>query len=617
VLITVPGEFRDSPTPSSRSADRKLWRRTLLFGLSLFLVLSALSIVARQFYVLTEDDVPIFADSLLLAPDARWQDWFTRGHSDYNDIYPDWPGDGKGTAFARPAFHFIIYIASFILGKDWPSYIFVNALASALLGALAFQIAQHVLALRTVPACLAALLVVLSPPVLGTSLKGVGYANEPLAGVFVAGAFLAVFARRDLVCLALLSLALMTKENAVWAPIAAAVTLALRPRCNEPSSRRAFLALTMLLPLVLWLVLRFSLFDGLGGTYATRYGSLTSFLASITHKLTHPNYIFIIHQQAPRSVLDRGAALLILDRATALLFYGLLLLYAFGLIAEVARFAKATRRTAKVILPPELLVALWAALPFGFYLALPMTEDRYAASVVIFAWPALVAEINRRFGIRATSVAFSFCVVLSLVRLSYFFVGSITDPALLQARENFKAMNTVISTTPENIREIYVISAGSLLDANPKYLRLSLRGSAEIVRLVDIIWQCRHETASVKFEHSIRNGVVSVKVGLPDCAHFRFLQDRFHAHIKNGWLIRSDSLIYELPEAKSIDDNLGRNIAVHVKPGGPARFVIEHGAPNGIGLFDVESRSRKSAQDDKWSFCLTAGTLCPSNQERP
>ena len=30
-----------------------------------------------------------------------------------------------------------------------------------------------------------------------------------------------------------------------------------------------------------------------------------------------------------------------------------------------------------------------------------------------------------------------------------------------------------------------------------------------------------------------------------------------------------------------------------------------------------ESWSRKSAQDDKWSFCLTAGTLLPANQERP
>ena len=34
-------------------------------------------------------------------------------------------------------------------------------------------------------------------------------------------------------------------------------------------------------------------------------------------------------------------------------------------------------------------------------------------------------------------------------------------------------------------------------------------------------------------------------------------------------------------------------------------------------LFLAESRSRESAQDDKWNFCLTAGTLCPANQERP
>ena len=38
------------------------------------------------------------------------------------------------------------------------------------------------------------------------------------------------------------------------------------------------------------------------------------------------------------------------------------------------------------------------------------------------------------------------------------------------------------------------------------------------------------------------------------------------------------------------------------------------GVPTGC---HEESRSRKSAQDDKWSFCLTAGTLCPSYQERP
>jgi hypothetical protein len=33
-------------------------------------------------------------------------------------------------------------------------------------------------------------------------------------------------------------------------------------------------------------------------------------------------------------------------------------------------------------------------------------------------------------------------------------------------------------------------------------------------------------------------------------------------------------------------------------------------------FFLSQSRPQESEQDDKWSFCLTADTLCPANQER-
>ena len=32
---------------------------------------------------------------------------------------------------------------------------------------------------------------------------------------------------------------------------------------------------------------------------------------------------------------------------------------------------------------------------------------------------------------------------------------------------------------------------------------------------------------------------------------------------------------------------------------------------------DAKRRSRKFGHRDRWSFCLMAGTLCPSDQERP
>ena len=46
-------------------------------------------------------------------------------------------------------------------------------------------------------------------------------------------------------------------------------------------------------------------------------------------------------------------------------------------------------------------------------------------------------------------------------------------------------------------------------------------------------------------------------------------------------------------------------------------LAIPNSIPILFGTDPEKSRSRKSAQDDKWSFCLMAGTLWPANQERP
>ena len=48
---------------------------------------------------------------------------------------------------------------------------------------------------------------------------------------------------------------------------------------------------------------------------------------------------------------------------------------------------------------------------------------------------------------------------------------------------------------------------------------------------------------------------------------------------------------------------------------GLCRLVIVRHIPTLISG-GPQSWPRKSGRDDKWSFCLTAGTLCPVNQER-
>ncbi len=56
------------------------------------------------------------------------------------------------------------------------------------------------------------------------------------------------------------------------------------------------------------------------------------------------------------------------------------------------------------------------------------------------------------------------------------------------------------------------------------------------------------------------------------------------------------------------EDIIGRRKLLEPKAGFLARISER--------IVRGKSRSRKSAQDDKWSFCLTVGTLCPLNQER-
>jgi hypothetical protein len=589
--------------PSAERLCKRAGRRSgwlaLLLGFAIFGLLWIVHIPLRENYVPNDDEIPRLASSLLLGPGASWQDWFTRGSSHYFDFYPDWPAhdtEYAGTAFTRPAFQFVIYLAHFVFGRDWASYLLINYLAVGGMGAIAFQIAQTVLGLRTGPSLVAAMLVVLSPP-LWVSLWVLDYAIEPLATVLVACALLAVFARRDFLCLAFLFLALLTKENALWAPLAAATTIMLHPKLDESLRCRAFTAATMLLPMAMWLGLRFAFFGGIGGTHATAgYTSLADFLKLVFFKLTHMHYLFIkdiMRVSWERELLDRGTAFRILDWGTALLIYALLSLWALRILPEaVDRVRYAVRDGRWPTIDPVLLVTLWAAIALAFHFALPLAANRYATSVVVFAWPVLVAEVERRNKVIIWIGLAVLCAV-SLTRTSYRFSEWMLREHLQSATvpNAVRSMDATLRQVPTGIRQIYVLSAGGLPVANPEAVRLIFGMSAEIIRVVEIEWNCVDASDLVAFNHNTANGVVSLSVTLPTCANFYFATDRFDRELANGRLYRNNAMSYELPEVERIKGqthlSLGRRMTIHVRPNGPARFIIEHGGPNGIVYFDT------------------------------
>jgi hypothetical protein len=386
----------------------------------------------------------------------------------------------------------------------------------------------------------------------------------------------------------LLFVALSTKENAVWAPLAAAVSIMLRPKPDESLRRRIFIAAAMFLPIVLWLGLRFAFFGGIGGTYVTaRYTSPADFLSLTFYKLKYVDTLFI----SPNVIFTEGRGAL-LDRVikigTRLLIYVLFCLWALRILPEtVKRLRNFGHGKCWPTMDPTFLVALWAATALAFHFALPAWEERYATSVAMFAWPALVAEADRR---RKAIIwlGLAVCCVVSLTRSSYHSIETLHS--YYSTQNALRSMSDALRQVPPVTRRVYVVLANRQLSANPEYLRVFLGVTAEIVIVTDIYWACGEANDFAAFDHSTVDGVVNINVTLPACASFDFWPSPLvGTALANGRLFRNDTISYDLPEAYPISPKragespfyLGRKMTVHVRPNGPARFIILRGGRKG------------------------------------
>ena len=565
-------------------------------GLLVCILLWLIDIPYRNAYQPNDNDVTALADALLLLPGAHWQDWFTRGHTHFFDAYPEWPWGL--TPFARPAFQFLIYLAHFLFGRDWPAYLAINYAGIGGVAAAAYAIARRALGVGNGAALIATVLVVVSPAVLEYSIWEVGFASESLIVALIGGAFLAVLARRDLLCIALLTYAIFSKETAAWAPLAAAATVLVRPKLGETPPRRVAAAALMLLPLALWFGERAAFFGGFGGSYATGgYGQFSDVLTIVGDKLVHLFRLFTSQfafvSAGTWAFPDRLVAL-----ATYAVVFALMGVWGLSWLRAGSRWAAASlhaRRWPEA--SPDLLVAFWGAAGLAFYLAVPLTSPRYAAAAVLFLWPGIVALVAPRG--MPTRLALAACLVLSVARMGDY-LASLNPPAersyLGQFFRSIAGVNHALRTAPPGTRQIYVIPGGGLATATPDYLRVFLAVEPEIIRVVDLHWYCPAGQAFTGFEHEFAAGVVTLRATLPDCADFFF--DMAGASVSRiadgGRLRRSGTIDYELPEAHVIAHKgpvspalePGRRFTAHIRPSGPARFVIQ--GPGGeITTFDT------------------------------
>jgi hypothetical protein len=197
-------------------------------------------------------------------------DWFTSGFSRYFRVYPEW--FSGYTDFIRPVWNGILRLDQSLFGNHFMFYFLVFCAAQFLLIMIVVLMARD-LGVQTRWQVLLALLLAIEPAFFDAGLFRLSDQVDTWCGLFAIEAFFFLSRRRYGLTLVALTLAIFTKESALFAPIAACLTVAY-------GTRRKILAGTMLLPLVAWLGVRKFVFvsSGVNGIYVLPDSSLKGLL---------------------------------------------------------------------------------------------------------------------------------------------------------------------------------------------------------------------------------------------------------------------------------------------------------------------------------------------------
>lgn len=434
--------------------------------------------------------------------------WFTEGFSRFFLVYPGW--STPQTDFARPLVNLIVRCEQLLAGQHYSLYFAAYFLAQLVLCGTS-MLAARLFGVSAKWQIAIGCFIAISPSFLGMGVLNIASHFDLWCGLFAMLAFYWTLRERYALALAALTLAVFTKEPALYAPIAACLTVFWR-------TRRKDLSAGMLLPLVAWFAVRRFVFAGAGGgIYVFQSHHLSYLLTGVLKGLLQwpggvlgmPGVIKIIAARSPlASPVD--AVLIVLNAV----LWCFLLAAAFSLLKELRVSGAASTGSLSPLL---LLLWLCGALSFG---VLAGDDPRFGGSI----YPLLVlfcavmlhharGRIERRLA--ALSLAILTFIFLwsggNTVRLSH------RDP--LTSEEQMRAFIGAVQQHAARADTIYVLNAPDGY-SNPESLATLAHVSAKIV-LLDQARGCTQSSGGSTLLTETAQGI-HISSTLPDCAELTF-----------------------------------------------------------------------------------------------
>ena len=332
-----------------------------------------------------------------------------------------------------------------------------------LLGLLVFVRLLRELAVSPLPAAGMALLFLFNPAFMNDGLIALSSHFDVLAGVFAMTAFLAAWRERYGVAILCLTLAVFTKESALYAPLAAALSLMIWRR---PPSMSAL----MLLPLPLWAVARFLAYgDVLDSGGIARPGEIATGLSIWPTGLVTVAFVRQPVLSLPLSRPDIVSAVFLLANI------GLWIFLCYAALTAMRRQVDAPERAK---LTTGLLVWTLGALSFGVLVGY---ASRYGGSIYPFLYLFLAALFFSpgyrvpRWVVASVLLVFSAATAVQSarsVRGAFAWESNITPE---------RALHDTLRALPQDGRIVLVVNAPPAMASAPGHLRRAWSLNLDVV----------------------------------------------------------------------------------------------------------------------------------------
>jgi hypothetical protein len=533
--------------------------------------------------------------ALFHASEGNPAKWFSEGFSKYFVVYPEW--NVPRTDFLRPGVNLIVRLNHSLFGDHYVLYFATFYLAQLLVCVVVICLARE-LGVSEGWLYFIGLLAAINPAYIGEGLSSVAFQFDVWSGLFAVLALYLILRQWYGLALLSLTLAVFTKEPALYAPIAAAATVYL-------IRRRRLLAITMLLPLIAWACVWKFVFVGTpSGNYALQ-GDPKALLikGSIEGLLRWPTGIFDYH--VLRKILVEHSILPYVPDLLVLLIN----LFLWGLlIAAGAYFARRV-----------------------FASTLPDPEDRLVLALLIWLLGALsfgvMVGYHPRFGGSIYPLEIVVCAVIfhrsahGLTRLlSALAMGSLAAAFLWSAQlkvphEEFaqiSSMRSLVDALRQHPADVVYVLNSPRSDAAPSNIA-SLAGlpSEKIV----VLSEANGCLTDIRAERPIIGQVgkaVHIESDLPECARYVFngVSASIMAQAFGGVLPRDHFATYSLPGGRITERGLVNNNAI---------ASVEMGRELNLNLFPEEAKSYVVLYYN-WTDgrFLCAGAYCsPSRETKP